>query len=309
MNRESALRIAACMLLLACHRPTEELVSADNSYKTRLAKCQQELNEHKAAVEVTREWGDQLAAALQEADEALANAEAEEPGLVEATRGIEQEGVAVRNLPETVLERIARLKTRLDNAHAGIERQQRAYDKELAQNKVLRTVLAGRESALRAKVARIIELETSLKSTLEALKVAEGLAKQSQEETAKEREQRELVAKENIELDRALYTGHYVVMPEEELIKSGLVTRNKVWLTTRYQLAKFPIEKFESIDIRQHTEIHLDHPREKLGVLSEHPRASYTFDSDPSNGAQSLLKIRDPEAFWSCRFLVIAIKR
>lgn len=99
--------------------------------------------------------------------------------------------------------------------------------------------------------------------------------------------------------DRQIHTAWYVFGTKDELKKNHVLESGKVLQ------ANFNKNYFTKIDIRVDKEIKLYSKSAK--ILTSHPSSSYTLQPDASK--QYILRITNPEVFWSTsKYLVIQVK-
>lgn len=99
--------------------------------------------------------------------------------------------------------------------------------------------------------------------------------------------------------DRQLHTAWYVFGTKSELKEQGILSKGKVLQ------GNFNKEYFTKVDIRVMKELKLY--SKSAEMLTAHPAGSYTLVRD--NNKQYILKITNPDTFWSTsKYLVIEVK-
>ena len=100
------------------------------------------------------------------------------------------------------------------------------------------------------------------------------------------------------EQDKALHTAYYVFGTKEELKEQNILSKKEVLRSD------FNKNYFTKIDIRIEKEVKLY--SKKAELLTSHPKGSYTLAPDASG--QQVIRITDPDKFWSTsKFLVFLV--
>ena len=164
----------------------------------------------------------------------------------------------------------------------------------------LRKTLKGLTEELNAKQQQIETLQTELAS--KNIRIAEldeavnDLNKNVEELSAENEEKTKTVSAQ----DKALNTAWYVFGTKSELKDQKILRKGDVLKDN-----DFNKDYFTKIDIRKEREIKLYSKRAE--VLTNHPEGSFQLVKD--NKEQLVLKITDPQTFWSVsRYLVIQVK-
>lgn len=189
-------------------------------------------------------------------------------------------------------DRIAELEKQLNNSKynsAQLKKALKNLTEELAskqqQIETLQTELASKN----IRIAELDEAVTDLNKNVEEL--------------SSENEER---AKAMAAQDKALNTAWYVFGTKSELKDQKILTKSNIF--KKGELLKdgdFNKDYFTKIDIRTEKEIKLYSKR--ADVLTNHPEGSYQLVKD--NKGQLVMKINDPQTFWSVsRYLVIQVK-
>ena len=164
----------------------------------------------------------------------------------------------------------------------------------------LRKALKGLTEELNAKQQQIETLQTELAS--KNIRIAEldeavtDLNKNVEELSAENEEKTKTVAEQDKVLNTAWYVfGTKSELKDQKILKKGDVLKDN----------DFNKDYFTKIDIRNEREIKLYSKRAE--VLTSHPEGSFQLVKD--NKEQLVLKINDPQTFWSVsRYLVIQVK-
>ena len=180
---------------------------------------------------------------------------------------------------------------------AELEKQLKSSKYNTAQ---LRKALKNLTDELNAKQQQIETLQTELAS--KNIRIAEldeavtDLNKNVEVLSAENEEKAKTVAAQ----DAALNTAWYVFGTKSELKDQKILKRGDVLKDNNFNK-----DYFTKIDIRNEKEIKLYSKRAEL--LTNHPEGSYQLAKD--NKEQMVLKITDPQTFWSVsRYLVIQVK-
>ena len=105
--------------------------------------------------------------------------------------------------------------------------------------------------------------------------------------------------------DKQLHTAWFVFGTKDELKKQNILTKDGMFSKTRLLEKDVNKDYFTKIDIRIDTEIKLY--SKSAEMLTSHPSSSYTLAPDANK--QYVLRITDPDLFWSTsKYLVIQVK-
>lgn len=107
------------------------------------------------------------------------------------------------------------------------------------------------------------------------------------------------------EQDKQLHTAWFVYGTKDELKKQQIVTKDGLFSKSKILQGNFNKDYFTKIDIRVDKEIKLYSKDAK--VLTTHPASSYKLQPDANK--QLILRITDPQTFWSTsKYLVVQVK-
>ena len=189
---------------------------------------------------------------------------------------------------------------KLKNNRARIAELEKQLKNSSFNSAQLRKTLKALTDELNARQQQIETLQTELAS--KNIRIAEldeavtDLNKNVEELSAENEEKAKTVA----EQDKALNTAWYVFgtkseLKDQKILRKGDVLKNN----------DFNKDYFTKIDIRNEREIKLYSKRAE--VLTSHPAGSFQLVKDSKE--QMVLKINDPQTFWSVsRYLVIQVK-
>ena len=105
--------------------------------------------------------------------------------------------------------------------------------------------------------------------------------------------------------DKQLHTAWFVFGTKDELKKQNILTKDGLFSKTRLLEKDFNRDYFTKIDIRIDKEIKLY--SKSAEMLTSHPSSSYTLAPDANK--QYVLRITDPQLFWSTsKYLVVVVK-
>ena len=105
--------------------------------------------------------------------------------------------------------------------------------------------------------------------------------------------------------DKQLNTAWFVFGTKDELKKQNILTKDGFFKKTKLLEKDFNKEYFTKIDIRIDKEIKLY--SKSATILTSHPSSSYTLQPDANK--QYVLRITDPQLFWSTsKYLVVLVK-
>ncbi len=139
--------------------------------------------------------------------------------------------------------------------------------------------------ALMQKEIRIVELDETIADLNEDVTNLKEQSSQKSEEISKQ--------------DKELNTAWYVFGTKKELKEQNILKDGKVLEDN------FNKSYFTKIDIRVNKEIKLY--SRSADLLTAHPQESYTLQRDANK--QYVLRIKDPQAFWSTsKYMVIQVK-
>ena len=105
--------------------------------------------------------------------------------------------------------------------------------------------------------------------------------------------------------DKALHTAWFVFGTKKELTDQKILSKDGLFSKTKILDKEFNKEYFTKIDIRIDKEIKLY--SKSAEIITTHPSGSYTLQPDANK--QYVLRITNPEAFWSTsKYLVVLVK-
>lgn len=105
--------------------------------------------------------------------------------------------------------------------------------------------------------------------------------------------------------DKALHTAWFVFGTKDELKEQRILSKDGLFSKTKLLEKDFNKDYFTKIDIRIDKEIKLY--SKSAQIMTSHPSNSYTLQRDANK--QFVLRINDPEVFWSTsKYLVVLVK-
>ena len=105
--------------------------------------------------------------------------------------------------------------------------------------------------------------------------------------------------------DKAINSAWFVFGTKDELKSQNILTKDGLFSKTKVLSKDFNKDYFTKIDIRIDKEIKLY--SKSAQVMTSHPAGSYTLQPDANK--QYVLRITNPEAFWSTsKYLVVLVK-
>ena len=105
--------------------------------------------------------------------------------------------------------------------------------------------------------------------------------------------------------DKALHTAWFVFGTKKELMEQKVLSKDGLFSKTKILNKDFNKDYFTKIDIRIDKEIKLY--SKSAEIMTSHPVGSYTLQPDANK--QYVLRITNPEAFWSTsKYLVVLVK-
>ena len=105
--------------------------------------------------------------------------------------------------------------------------------------------------------------------------------------------------------DKAINSAWFVFGTKDELKSQNILTKDGLFSKTKVLSKDFNKDYFTKIDIRIDKEIKLY--SKSAQIMTSHPAGSYTLQPDANK--QYVLRITDPEAFWSTsKYLVVLVK-
>ena len=105
--------------------------------------------------------------------------------------------------------------------------------------------------------------------------------------------------------DKAINSAWFVFGTKDELKSQNILTKDGLFSKTKVLSKDFNKDYFTKIDIRIDKEIKLY--SKSAQIMTSHPAGSYTLQPDANK--QYVLRITNPEAFWSTsKYLVVIVK-
>lgn len=169
-------------------------------------------------------------------------------------------------------------------------------DKEMAELALLieekNTTIAAQDEHIQAQSARITQQENTISEQNENIT---NLNNKVDEQAAENNRKQETIDAQ----DKSINTAFYVFGTKAELKEQGILDKGRVLQ------GNFNKGYFTQIDIRNMKEIKLH--SKKVELLTSHPAGTYSLQTDVSG--QYVLKISDPQRFWSTsKYLVVQVK-
>ena len=183
-------------------------------------------------------------------------------------------------------DRIAELEKQLKNSKYNTAQMKKALKNLTAELASKQQQIETLQTELASKNIRIAELDEAVT----------GLNKNVEQLAAENEEKAKTVAVQDKALNSAWYVfGTKSELKDQKILKKGDVLKD----------GDFNKDYFTKIDIRNEKEIKLYSKRAEL--LTSHPEGTYQLVKD--NKEQLVLKINDPQGFWSVsRYLVIQVR-
>lgn len=143
---------------------------------------------------------------------------------------------------------------------------------------------------LNSSNVRITELESSIEELTSANKELSNIAESQ---------------REALEIQNSVVNEGFVCMgSKKELQNVGLLSKSSLLTKAKVNTSGFDPSLFEKVDIRLFTELII--PAKSFTILTSMPQSSYSIERA---GDTSILRINDPERFWSIsRYLIIQTK-
>ena len=105
--------------------------------------------------------------------------------------------------------------------------------------------------------------------------------------------------------DKAINSAWFVFGTKDELKSQNILSKDGLFSKTKVLSKDFNKDYFTKIDIRIDKEIKLY--SKSAQIMTSHPAGSYTLQPDANK--QYVLRINNPEAFWSTsKYLVVLVK-
>ena len=182
--------------------------------------------------------------------------------------------------------------------------QQQARESSIKGDK-LKKIIASLQEQMEKKDLQIAEMQAQLDLKdihIDELNTEIG---HMQDDARAMQAEAENQAKKISEQDKQMNTAWFVYGTKDELKKQQIITKDGLFSKNKILQGNFNRDYFTKIDIRVDRDIKLYSKEAK--VLTAHPASSYRLTPDANK--QLILRINDPQAFWSTsKYLVIQVK-
>jgi len=169
----------------------------------------------------------------------------------------------------------------------------------------LKKVIASLQEQMEKKDQQIVEMQEQLE--LKNIHIGElKYELNSMKEDARAlQSENDAQAKKLKDQEKQLNTAWFVYGTKDELKKQQIITKDGLFSKNKILQGDFNRDYFTKIDIRVDKEIKLYSKDAK--ILTAHPTNSYKLQPDANK--QLILRITDPQAFWSTsKYLVVQVK-
>ncbi|WP_028902180.1 MULTISPECIES: hypothetical protein [unclassified Prevotella] len=169
----------------------------------------------------------------------------------------------------------------------------------------LKKVIASLQEQMEKKDQQIVEMQEQLE--LKNIHIGElKYELNSMKEDARAlQSENDAQAKKLKDQEKQLNTAWFVYGTKDELKKQQIITKDGLFSKNKILQGDFNRDYFTKIDIRVDKEIKLYSKDAK--ILTAHPANSYKLQPDANK--QLILRITDPQAFWSTsKYLVVQVK-
>ena len=203
----------------------------------------------------------------------------------DATKRIRENMQFIQETMSQNKELINKLRLRLRESTIASEQLQKTIDNLMAQLEQKESEIAALRKELEEKDIHIAELDQQVAQLNEDVSTLKDENAQNQEKISDQ--------------TRELNTAYYVFGTKRELKDQNILKNGEVLQ------GNFNKDYFTKIDIRVDKEIKLMSRDAK--ILTNHPAGTYTLERDANK--QYVLRITDPEQFWSTsKYLVVQVK-
>ncbi len=296
--RIPAVGLAALVLLAAPACVSKSKYDESQKQNEQLKK---ESDSLKAEVQSVGAANTEAQATLDEVQKSLADLRTKELKAIKTSLTVMQEGKTSgrRDELKAEIEEIRKaVKLNLDKL-ATLSKQKAEADKKagVLQTRVttLERLVDELKMQLEEKEATLAELEQKvLQLQQKTEELTTTVAEKEQQITSREEE---------------LATAYVVIGTKKELQAAGLVEKKGSVLGlggSWKQTGKFDESLFRKIDTRKELEFKFQVPKDKLRILTDHPKDSYELATDAENWSK--LTVKDPARFWKgSRYLIVLI--
>ena len=169
----------------------------------------------------------------------------------------------------------------------------------------LKKIIANLTEQMEKKDAQIAEMQAQLEAKDIHIGELKNEISNMKDDARALQTENDSQAKKLKEQEKQMNTAWFVFGTKDELKKQQIVTKDGLFSKKKILEGNFNKDYFTKIDIRVDKEIKLYSKDAK--VLTVHPASSYKLQPDANK--QYVLRITDPQAFWSTsKYLVIQVK-
>ena len=169
----------------------------------------------------------------------------------------------------------------------------------------LKKIIANLTEQMEKKDAQIAEMQAQLEATDIHIGELKNEISNMKDDARALQTENDTQAKKLKEQEKQMNTAWFVFGTKDELKKQQIVTKDGLFSKKKILEGNFNKDYFTKIDIRVDKEIKLYSKDAK--VLTVHPASSYKLQPDANK--QYVLRITDPQTFWSTsKYLVIQVK-
>ena len=169
----------------------------------------------------------------------------------------------------------------------------------------LKKIIANLTEQMEKKDAQIAEMQAQLEAKDIHIGELKNEISNMKDDARALQSENDTQAKKLKEQEKQMNTAWFVFGTKDELKKQQIVTKDGLFSKKKILEGNFNKDYFTKIDIRVDKEIKLYSKDAK--VLTVHPASSYKLQPDANK--QYVLRITDPQTFWSTsKYLVIQVK-
>jgi chromosome segregation ATPase len=169
----------------------------------------------------------------------------------------------------------------------------------------LKKIIANLTEQMEKKDAQIAEMQAQLEAKDIHIGELKNEISNMKDDARALQTENDTQAKKLKEQEKQMNTAWFVFGTKDELKKQQIVTKDGLFSKKKILEGNFNKDYFTKIDIRVDKEIKLYSKDAK--VLTVHPASSYKLQPDANK--QYVLRITDPQTFWSTsKYLVIQVK-
>lgn len=300
--------IVGVLMMLACQPTSPEAPVSQSAQLHEIERLRKDNADLVRKAELQKAYIAETAATLAQIQESLAQIALQQATIRHVSEDAERRGSLSEAQRDSMLVDLTALTQKLDEQSKRIAefREKDAASTEKIEG--LTTLLNQFEKTVAERNAEIATLRDTIRSM--SLRVTELERQQRVDQSEIEQRNRTIQERDRQveQLRTTIRTGFYVAAPVATLVRNGIVReQSRIFRRRTRSLAlDFDTSPFTAVVIDETREIIIEWPHARIEIISPHPVTAY--DLVARGERSTALIIKNPDAFWRFRYLVVAQK-